>query len=41
MREDIEPDYERKYSSLRNEKDKDRRRMNPRDYRDYYYGRGR
>lgn len=41
MREDIDRDYERKYSSLRKEKEKDKLRKEPRDYRrdDYYYGR--
>lgn len=41
MREDVDRDYERKYSSLRKDKDKDRHRKDLRDYRrdDYYYGR--
>lgn len=41
MRVDLDRDYESKYSSLRKEKDKDRHRKDPRDYRrdDYYYGR--
>ncbi|XP_023012010.2 endoplasmic reticulum export factor secretory 16 isoform X2 [Leptinotarsa decemlineata] len=38
--DDRDREYERKYSSLRKEKDRDRRRRDPRDYRrgDYYYG---
>lgn len=41
MREEIGRDYDRKYSSLRKDKEKDRQRKDPRDYRrdDYYYGR--
>lgn len=40
-REVIDRDYERKYNSLRKEKDKEKQRKDPKDYRrdDYLYGR--